>query len=178
MIPATVSSTPGDGRVWSPLTTIPMSDSISHDAGRSSLTSPRDWARSTSARRGEATRCSNSAVIGSRVFAGNDNEIVADGDQRAHRTLERLRHRDILESARLEPFAGLLDREAPESFEQRLPVREVAVHGGARHAGGRGDIGHARLFAALGKHCRRRLQDRGAHSSMKRCLPSRHQCLI
>src|SRR5215217_1217216 len=64
VIPATVSSAPSDGRVWSPLTTIPMSDSMSHGAGRSSRISPRAWARSISPRSGEATCRSNSAASG------------------------------------------------------------------------------------------------------------------
>jgi hypothetical protein len=172
-MPATVSSTPSGGRVCSPLTTMPISDSMSHDAGRSSRTSPSDWARSTSPRSGEATRRSNSAESG-RALSRHDDERVADADQGAHRALERLRHRDLVQPARLEPLARLLDRDPPQGLEQRLPVGEVAIHGGAGHAGRRRDIGHARLLAALDEHRCRRLQDRGAHPSMQCCLPSRH----
>ena len=60
-MPVTVSSTPSDGRDCMPLTMMPISDSMSHDAGRSSRTSPEDCARSISPRSGEATRRSNSA---------------------------------------------------------------------------------------------------------------------
>ena len=101
------------------------------------------------------------------TLAGEDDQAVADLDERTDRAADAVEHRYLVDPGGSKPIPCSADRRARELVEKRLPVREVAVDGCSRDPGRSGDVAHAGLTAG-DEHVRRRVDDRRSDALLKR----------
>ena len=194
MIASTVSSTPSAGLAPKTLTTPPMNHSNSQDAGTSSRISPARLAALDESLEDSADAALEFRRVDSSALARKHHEVVAHDHERPDRACERFLHGNVLEPRGCQSIPGLLDGDPPQRLEQRLAVREVAIDGRARDAGGGRHIAHAgclpfsRQRTGSGLENRRRdpLPQRRSGRGMRHRHPilrlgsggMRYQCLI